>query len=434
MSYFTEIPFLLPEEQLLPKVLAWAGTFDSYCLLNTNAFGNAWSCGTLLACGVQEELAGKSLAELDAFQKAQEARIFGFFNYELKNELEEISSRHRPVFDFPLIYFFLPRFLLHLQQGKIVLETSTPIDLQHPVAELRLLVDLLAAPDAKELPAFKSSNILRSRESRATYLKKASGIKEHIKAGNIYELNFCQEFYTENAGIIPEKVYLELNKTSPAPFSTLFKYRNSYIISSSMERYLKRQGSKLISEPIKGTIRRGADPAEDTLLAHELQHNEKERAENIMIVDLVRNDLSRIALPGSVEVTRLAGIFPFAQVYQMISTIEAEISPATTLEEILRASFPMGSMTGAPKISAMELIDSYESRSRGMYSGSAGSIDTAGNFDFNVLIRTILYDASSGYLSFHTGSALTGLSDPEAEYEECLLKASGILQALGMEL
>lgn len=439
MSYFTEIPYLLPAEERLSKVLAWAGTFDSYCLLNTNSFGNAWSSGTLLACGVQDELATKDLADLDRFHQKYEASLFGMFNYELKNELEALGSRHERAFDFPLIYFFLPRFLLHLQEGKIMLETPGPVDLQHPCTELAALITLLSG----SLPAIVSKSMtamppkgptLKTRETRASYLEKAGMIKEHIKAGNIYELNFCQEFYLENTELNAEQVYLNLNKASPAPFSMLFKYLDSYIISSSMERFLKKEGNTLISEPIKGTIRRGSNPGEDKSLALELEHNEKERAENIMIVDLVRNDLSRIALPGTVQVTRLASVFPFAQVYQMISTIQAEIKPFTSLEEIIGASFPMGSMTGAPKISAMELIDTYESSSRCMYAGSAGFIDVKGNFDFNVLIRTIFMDARTGYLSFHTGSALTDLSDPEAEYEECLLKAKGILLALEIKI
>jgi para-aminobenzoate synthetase component 1 len=202
------------------------------------------------------------------------------------------------------------------------------------------------------------------------------------------------------------------------------------IFCGSPERYLNKAGSTLKSQPIKGTARRLANPEEDEKIKEELRASEKERAENVMIVDLVRNDLTKCALPGTVKVDELCGIYSFEQVHQMISTVSCQLAEGTTLSHILRSSFPMGSMTGAPKIRAMQLIESFEQTRRGVYSGSVGYIAPNGDFDLILIIRTMLYDADQKYLSFQVGSAITHQAIPEIEYDECLLKAKAILQVL----
>jgi para-aminobenzoate synthetase component 1 len=270
---------------------------------------------------------------------------------------------------------------------------------------------------------------LNSRFSKPEYMNAVQKLKQHIQRGDIYEINFCQEFYSHSA-INPVSVYLKLREISPTPFSCYYKLHDKYLISASPERFLKKTGSKIISQPIKGTQRRSTNKIKDEKLKTELLNDPKERAENVMIVDLVRNDLSRTAKKGTVKVEELFGIYTFKQVHQMISTISAEISENTNVVDVIKKAFPMGSMTGAPKIRAMELIDHYEKSIRGLYSGSVGFITPEKDFDFNVVIRSILYNESKKYVSFTVGGAITSLSVPEKEYEECLVKAKAIMEVL----
>ncbi|PID89409.1 MAG: hypothetical protein CSB01_02115 [Bacteroidia bacterium] len=251
-----------------------------------------------------------------------------------------------------------------------------------------------------------------------------------MRRGDIYEINFCQEFFAEQVCINPEQLYNHLKKVSPTPYGCFYKTRNHYLLSASPERFIKKKGTKLISQPIKGTAKRGANKEEDDTIKHHLFTDAKERAENIMIVDLVRNDLSHTATKGSVKVEELCGIYSFPQVHQMISTVVANLRNDIHFVEAIKQCFPMGSMTGAPKIRAMKLIEQYESTKRGLYSGAVGYITPQGDFDFNVVIRSILYNATNKYLSFMVGGAITMQSNPEKEYEECLLKAKAIRKTL----
>jgi para-aminobenzoate synthetase component 1 len=273
-------------------------------------------------------------------------------------------------------------------------------------------------------------NKIKARESKSSYIKKVNALKHHIQQGDIYEVNFCIEFFAEDVRINPYLLYEKLIGLSPMPFSCFVKNNNNYLICASPERFLKKTNNELISQPIKGTIKRGANKEEDNYLIEQLKNSSKEKSENVMIVDLVRNDLSRIAEKGSVKVKELFGIYSFPQWHQMISTISCTIKPNLTFEEILKATFPMGSMTGAPKISAMKLIEEFEETKRGMYSGSVGIMLPNGDFDLNVVIRSIQYNAEKSYLSFMVGSAITIHSDAEKEYDECMLKAKAILSVL----
>jgi len=198
----------------------------------------------------------------------------------------------------------------------------------------------------------------------------------------------------------------------------------------SPERFIHKQNHEIISQPIKGTSKRGADPTQDELLKVALKNNQKEQAENVMIVDLVRNDLGKVAIPGTVNVDELCGIYTLKTVHQMISTISATLKENLLFSEIIKASFPMGSMTGAPKIRAMEIIEELEFFSRGLYSGSVGYISPDGNFDFNVVIRSILYNSTTKALLYPAGGAITANSDIAKEFEECLLKAKTMKDAL----
>jgi para-aminobenzoate synthetase component 1 len=280
-------------------------------------------------------------------------------------------------------------------------------------------------------PAPHHAFTISGRFSREDYLHTIYDLKRHIARGDCYEINFCQEFYAIDAHIDPCHIFTSLSKESPNPFACFYKLDNRYLLCASPERFLKKSGNKLLSQPIKGTISRNiADEKADSLNRQLLFNNPKERAENIMIVDLVRNDLAKICGEGTVQVDELMGVYGFPQVYQMISTVSGIVADDVAPAEIFKATFPMGSMTGAPKKSVMELIEKYERTKRGLFSGSVGYISPERDMDFNVVIRSILYNADSQYLSFQAGSAITYKSDPESEYKECLLKAAAIKKVL----
>ena len=221
-----------------------------------------------------------------------------------------------------------------------------------------------------------------------------------------------------------------MNEISTPPFASFLKIDEQYLLSASPERYLKKEGNKIISQPIKGTAKRLISPIDDEKIASDLSRDEKERAENVMIVDLVRNDLSKTAKIGSVHVEELCKVYSFKQVHQMISTVVSEVEPTMHPVEIIRSTFPMGSMTGAPKVSAMKIIETLEETKRGLYSGAVGYFTPENDFDFNVVIRSILYDQEKKYISYSVGGAITAKSVPENEYEECLLKAKAMKHVL----
>ena len=354
---------------------------------------------------------------------------FGFISYDYKNRIELLSSAHADYLQFPEHFFFKPALVLSLkEQTRDILENRSGIK--------RGQIDALFRQEPTQYITGETAAAfhLKSRLSRREYIERVKQIKSAILKGEIYEMNFCLEFFAEDIEIDPFSVYEKLNRISAAPFSAFCRFGDKFVLSSSPERFLKKTGNRLISQPIKGTGKRSENPLEDARFRNELRENEKELAENVMIVDLVRNDLSRIAQRGSVNVDELCGIYSFAQVHQMISTVSCTLKPGVSFAEILKAVFPMGSMTGAPKIRAMQLIEKFETSKRGLYSGALGYIKADGDFDFSVVIRSILYDASMRYLSFMVGSAITDKSDPEQEYEECLLKAKGMMEALGATL
>lgn len=272
----------------------------------------------------------------------------------------------------------------------------------------------------------------KAKIDQATYLERIQKIKEHIQLGDVYELNFCQLVESEPMELSTIQPYFKtLWDKNPTPFAAMVETSDWMLVSASPERFIQKKGTKLISQPIKGTAPRGLTDMEDLQNRNNLQTSKKERAENVMIVDLVRNDLSRIAAKGSVHVDELCEIYTFPTVHQMISTISCELKESSTFSEILKATFPMGSMTGAPKKAAVELAEKHEGFSRGFYSGSMGVIYPNSDFDLNVLIRTLVYERKSKKLSCGVGGAITMLSDAEAEYEECRVKVGKILSLFG---
>ncbi len=351
---------------------------------------------------------------------------FGYLGYDLKNEIENLSSTNLDGLQMPGMNFFRPRWVFLLDVDTLLVHY---FDEEFTEEEIFDLVKNLQAFDIPEEKKVSVSEI-NSRISRNEYLQAIQQLKEHIRRGDIYEVNFCQEFFVKDAYIKPRQTFRKLMQVSPTPYSCLYCMGNKYLLSASPERYIKKVGKKIISQPIKGTAKRGKTKEKDQQIKEDLFRDPKERAENIMIVDLVRNDLSRTAAKGSVVVEELCGIYSFPQVHQMISTVVSELREDIHFVEAIRESFPMGSMTGAPKVRAMKLIEKYESTKRGLFSGAVGYITPEGDFDFNVVIRSIQYNALNNYLSFMVGGAITMQSDPEKEYEECMLKAKAIMKVL----
>lgn len=288
-----------------------------------------------------------------------------------------------------------------------------------------------------QLPGFEAARqeiVLKAKTSKQEYIKKVNALKDHIQQGNIYEINFCLQFLAEQVTIDPLDVFVSLRNITKAPYCALLKTGQQYIICGSPELFLKKEGSLVSSKPIKGTIRRGHDAAEDDALKQALHNSVKERTENVMAVDVARNDLSHFAKRGTVKVNRLYNIETFETVHQMVSTVSCEMKEGTNFEQMLEATFPMASMTGAPKIRAMQLIDEFEDFERGSYSGAMGIMDQKGDFTLSVIIRSIFYNEQTQRLSIAVGGAITYLCDPETEYEECMLKANGLLRALNATL
>ncbi len=404
------------------KALQWASIFDVCCCYDSNNYPDSYGeFDFLLAVGISESINLKYGAAFDSLKEFYDARrcwMFGLLSYDLKNEVEQLSSENPDGLNFPDLFFFVPQYLIAVTEGeiKIILGDET-------------LLNQIEEYNSDEPEAFSGVEI-QSKLSKELYIKTVKELQGHIIRGDIYEVNFCQEFFAEHAHINPLNIYTKLKKVSPTPFSGFFKINDQYILSASPERFLCKRGNKLISQPIKGTARRSSNIKEDELIKLNLQNDAKEQAENVMIVDLVRNDLTKSAVKGSVMVEELFGIYGFTQVYQMISTVTCQLDPEVHFIDAIKNAFPMGSMTGAPKIKAMELIEEYEFSCRGAYSGAFGYITPDGDFDFNVIIRSILYQSLSKYLSFQVGGAITYASNAAAEYEECMLKASAIIQTL----
>ncbi|EAS19095.1 anthranilate/para-aminobenzoate synthase [Flavobacteria bacterium BBFL7] len=403
---------------------------DKYLmLLDSNHGGTGHDTyHTLLAVGCIDSLSCSyvdAFCKLEQFHKEYQDWIFGYLGYDLKNDLEHLESANPDGIQFPDLYFYVPELIFELSDDYLYIHSYHASEI-----DSKKLLDRIQAHRVKQAKTVFEPSRLIAKDTKTSYLEKAQEFLSHIYRGDIYEANFCTEFYAENVSLDTLKAFKELNEISEPPFAVYARLNSYHVMSASPERYLKKIGNQLISQPIKGTAKRSLDIVEDEFLKSELFNDPKERSENVMIVDLVRNDLSRIAAKGSVEVKELYGIYSFKQVHQMISTVTATIKQGLSFIDVLKATFPMGSMTGAPKISAMNIIENNESFKRGLYSGAIGYIKPDGDFDFNVVIRSILYNQDNKYLSFGVGSAITAAAQPEKEYQECLLKAKAMIEVL----
>ncbi len=410
------------------KLLTWGSSFPDIVWLDSNLdssenteFEAVLAVEAFTAIKTDHQNAFDKLKE---YQQATKDWIFGYLSYDLKNDVERLKSSNYDGLHFPDLYFFQPQKLVFLKDN---------------IADfiyLRMVDDEIET-DFEEIQNLKLKTEIsvekieiQSRISKEEYLEKVGAMLEHIHRGDIYEANLCQEFFSENVDLDAFSIYQSLNEISKPPFAAFLRLENINLVSASPERYLRKKGEQLLTQPIKGTARRSSNPEEDKEIALNLARDPKEMSENVMIVDLVRNDLSRIAEKGSVKVDELCKVYSFKQVHQLISSVTATIARGIEPVEALRTSFPMGSMTGAPKISAMKIIEKLESTKRGLYSGAVGYFSPEGNFDFNVVIRSILYNSTNKYLSFSVGGAITAKSNPEKEYEECLLKSRALREVL----
>ncbi|MCC6689984.1 MAG: anthranilate synthase component I family protein [Bacteroidia bacterium] len=418
------------------RLLHWCSRFEHTCFLNSNTTTDTTLTATpnsydlIVAADAVRVLtpnSADSFTELKNFYEVTKDWMFGHLSYDLKNQVENLSSLNIDKLAFPDISFFQPAYVFLLKGNELEILYLK----QHKTEqEIKQLLQLIIDTNLLKPESQNSNLTIQSRVSKSEYISSVNSIKQHIRRGDIYEMNFCVEFFAAEAQINPEQTYLRLNEISQTPFSAFYKLGNKYMLSASPERFLKKSDNTLLSQPIKGTVRRGINSAEDEHLKKQLFLNEKERNENVMIVDIVRNDLARSATKGSVQVKELYGIYTFKQVHQMISSVSAQLKPDIHFIDAIKNAFPMGSMTGAPKVRAMELIEQYELVKRGLYSGAVGYITPEGNFDLNVVIRSILYNQSTNYLSFIAGSAITEKAEPEQEYEECLLKAKAFFDVL----
>ncbi|WP_327018397.1 anthranilate synthase component I family protein [Croceibacter atlanticus] len=409
------------------QLLQWSQEFNEVVWLDSNLHTQAYSeYDAILAVDgftVLKTDAQNAFEDLKTYQSTTKDWLFGYLSYDLKNDTELLTSNNFDGLNFPDLYFFQPKKLWLLKDN--ILEAHYLAMVDDEIDEDFNTINTL------QLFEEVSSNTLKIklRTSKDDYFKKLNNILEHIHRGDIYEANFCQEFYT-SGHITPLATYKRLNAISKPPFASFVRLFNNYALCASPERYLKKLKTTVVSQPIKGTSKRSKDKNKDNALKKALENDPKERSENIMIVDLVRNDLSKTASKGSVTVQELCKVYTFEQVHQLISTVTSQVSDSLSPIDVLQSTFPMGSMTGAPKVSAMKIIEEYEDTKRGLYSGAIGYITPNGDFDFNVVIRSILYNAEKAYISYSVGGAITANSIPEKEYEECLIKAKAMREAL----
>ena len=413
------------------SLLEWGNQFPELVFLDSNGHSSEYgSFEVILAVGAETQIKidqGEAFTALKAYKNEVKDWIFGYLGYDLKNELESLRSENPDGLGFGELFFFQPQRIVAINEKEVSFIYLSDFAIQIDEDHKTILSYKDSQPHAADNHGHPKIKLGLHKDE---YLNKVSKVLDYIHRGDIYEVNICQEFYAMDSNINPLRTYKNLNNISKAPFAAFLKWDNNYALCASPERYLKRMGEKVISQPIKGTAARDLDAKKDHALRTALANDPKEQAENVMIVDLVRNDLSKRSKKGSVVVEELFGIYSFKQVHQMISTVSANFDSAVDAVDIIKDAFPMGSMTGAPKFAAMQIIEEIEVAKRGLYSGAIGYFTPTDDFDFNVVIRSILYNANRKYVSFTVGSAITANSIPIKEYEECLLKAKAMRSVL----
>ena len=399
-------------------MLNWIKKFNIFCFLDNNEYNHTNpSFEWIAAVGADNCISINSFSEIQKisdFNRDYPGWLFGHFNY---------PSSKKDYLGFPAAFFFSPKIIIR--------SVGNNIRISSDLFSLNTVHDEINAESTDVIPSIRNDISIQGRIAKEKYLETIDQLKKHIQRGDCYEINYCIDFFAEDATIDPYYLFHSLSSLSPNPFAAFYRLEDKYCICASPERFLKKTGNTLFSQPIKGTAKRiPADTSADLLAKKHLLESQKERTENVMVVDLVRNDMSKVCKPGSVFVDELFGIYSFPQVHQMISTIQGSVDENISWVKIIEACYPMGSMTGAPKIKVMELIEKYESFPRGLFSGTIGYVTPDGDFDFNVVIRSLLYNSSLQILSFKAGSGITFNSDAEQEYEECMAKASALIKIL----
>lgn len=409
------------------QILHWCNQFNICCFFDNNNYAspyNSYEClaavATIPANAIIENI---SIEQLHQQVAAKKDWLFGHISYDFKNQIfSSLSTQHSSAINFPNCFLFEPHIVICYTKNTVTIESN--FDDCNFIYQNIINISITTITPQQKI-------IITPKISKLNYIAAVEAIQQHIQIGDCYELNFCQEFYAQNAVVNPLHTFIKLNQISPTPFAAFYKLHDKYLLCASPERFIKKEEKEIISQPIKGTIKRDLNNSiNDELLKQQLQQSPKEQSENVMIVDLVRNDLSKIAHKNSVVVKELMQIYSFKQVHQMISTVAAQIDTDINFVKVLQALFPMGSMTGAPKYKVMQLIEQYEKTARNIYSGSVGYITPQNNFDFNVVIRSIMYNAAQKHISYQVGSAITYYSNAMHEYEECLLKAKAMQDAL----
>ena len=416
-------------QKIKKRMAQWVMKSEDFIILDSNNYNDSYSTyDFIIACGTVSFLrcyqTKDAIDLLDKYQKKTNDWLFGHCSYDLKNDIEQLSSSNQDLVGFPELSFFQPKKIIFLKEKELEFSYTKSFTLE----DIKNDFDSISSLSSSDIKPSKSVS-LHTNVSKGQYGEIFNRIIKEIQKGNVYELNYCQEFLGSGQLSVLD-VYFDVQEQSKAPFSVLYRCADRYLISASPERYIKKQATTLISQPIKGTAPRGKSKSEDIKLKNILKLDPKEQAENTMIVDLVRNDMTKISIPGSVFVEEFQKIYTFELVHQMISTIRSTVNKDLCFAKVLLATFPMGSMTGAPKLRAMKLIDELESMKRGIYSGCVGYISPSNDFDFNVVIRGILYNSINHYISIRTGGAITYLSTMEQEYQENRLKAIALIDIL----
>ena len=412
------------------QILRWSNQFEVCTFLDNHAYESPYGALDCIAAVHPVSFIALESVNADGVDKFIETHrgewIFAHFNYEYHSIT--IPNTKSNLTGFPLAFLYTPAIVIELTGNKVTIQS---VDESAQQIFDQICASTIPATTNKNAASLSS---ITPRISKAAYIEAIHKILALIRRGDFYEINFCQAFEVTSIPANPVDIYTQLTALSPTPFACFYKNAANYLLCASPERYLQKKGTQLISQPIKGTIKRSLEnDVDDKRQLEELQNSSKDKSENVMVVDLVRNDLSKICEQGSVEVSELFGIYSYPQVHQMISTITGKLANNTLFSEILEATFPMGSMTGAPKKRVMETIDTLEPTRRGLYSGTVGYFNPDGDFDFNVVIRSIFYNSTTGNASYQVGGGITIYSDPEKEYEECLLKAAAIKKVLNAD-
>jgi para-aminobenzoate synthetase component 1 len=421
-----KVNFPFPAEQLgqiKRRMLHWANRRNILLFLDSNSYVHTDGtyeciCAADVVSAVRTD--NGNLSALKEEHEQHQDWLFGHIAYDFKNKLERLESGHKDHLLFPDLFFFRPQIVCSIRRGEyeVCIESvsENPFEIWNEIQSSIVGEQLISEGQVH----------FQRRIDHEAYLKIIDQLRAHIRNGDCYEINFCNESYCTDAVIDPVAAFERLSRLSPAPFAAYYRLDDKTLMCASPERYIRKKGRNIIAQPIKGTARRDADPLMDQIRKERLRESLKEQAENVMIVDLMRNDLARFCELGSVQVDELFGLYSFPQVHQMISTVSGTLRDSLSLFDALKYSFPMGSMTGAPKVMVMKIIEQYERAHRGLFSGSVGYISPEGNFDFNVVIRSLFYNSSAKYLSYQTGGAITYGSDAEQEWQEVLLKASAL--------